>query len=75
MTLAELKTGAKATVDEFIGAGPALHRIMQLGLLEGTQVEVIRKAIAGDPIEVRLMGYSLSLRKKEANMIKVKDIT
>lgn len=74
MTLAELKTGSKAVVDEFIGSGPSLHRIMQLGLLEGTQVEVVRKAISGDPIEVRLMGYSLSLRKNEANMIRVKDI-
>jgi ferrous iron transport protein A len=47
------------------------QRILQLGLLEGTEVEVIRRAPAGDPLEVRLMGYSLSLRADEARSVVV----
>ena len=74
MTLAELKPGQKATVSQFKGSGPSLNHMMQLGLLEGTQIEMVRKALTGDPMEIRLMGYSLSLRKSEAKLVEIKDI-
>ncbi|MEM7017372.1 MAG: FeoA family protein, partial [Pseudomonadota bacterium] len=75
MTLAELKPGQKATVVGFEQSdGPSMHRIMQLGLLENTEVELIRKAPTGDPVEIRLLGYSLSLRKSEAQMVLIEGV-
>lgn len=68
-TLADLKPGQRGRVIE-VECGTAVgQRILQLGLLEGTEVEVIRRAPAGDPLEVRLMGYSLSLRADEARSV------
>jgi Fe2+ transport system protein FeoA len=70
-TLADLKPGQRGRVID-VECGTAVgQRILQLGLLEGTEVEVIRRAPAGDPLEVRLMGYSLSLRADEARSVVV----
>ena len=68
-TLADLKPGQRAVVAGFTESGPLVQRMMQLGLLEGSEVEVIRRAPAGDPIEIRVLGYSLSLRRREAQTI------
>jgi len=51
--------------------GPLAQRIMSLGLLEGSEVQVVRRAPAGDPIEIRVMDYALSLRRDEASTIRV----
>lgn len=72
MTLDELKPGEAATIIQLHGDGPLVQRLMCLGLLEGTAIEVIRRAIGGDPIEVRVMGYALSLRRAEARQVEVK---
>jgi len=53
------------------GEGPFVQRLMALGLLEGADVAMTRKAIGGDPVEVELMGYRLSLRRDEARLIQV----
>lgn len=74
MTLADLKPGQQAVVAGFAEDGPLIHRIMQLGLLEDTAIEVVRRAPTGDPIEIRLLGYTLSLRNSEASMIQLKDV-
>jgi ferrous iron transport protein A len=74
MTLAELKTGQKAVVSGFKEYSPLTQRIMQLGVLEDTVLEVLRRAPAGDPIEIRLLGYALSLRQSEASLIELRDI-
>ncbi len=73
-TLDRLGAGKKAFVRGFTAEGPVMQRLMQLGVLEGSEVEIIRAAPGGDPIEIRVMGYCLSLRKAEAQMIQVEVI-
>ena len=71
MTLDELNVGQNATVEAIVGDGPVVQRLMALGLLEGSEISVTRKALGGDPIEVEIMGYALSLRLAEANRVQV----
>jgi len=71
MTLDELTAGQMARITEIGGEGPFAQRLMALGLLEGTDISLTRKAIGGDPIEIEIMGYRLSLRRDEARKIKV----
>ena len=70
-SLADLKPGDRARVIRFDDRGPLSQRIMTLGLLEGSEVQVIRRAPAGDPMEIRVMDYALSLRRDEARTIQV----
>lgn len=70
-TLSDLKSGDRARVTAVGGAGEAARRLMDLGLIRGTAVEVVRKAPLGDPIEVRIRGFMLSLRRTEADHITV----
>ena len=72
-TLADLKSGHRAVIAGFSESGPLVQRMMQLGLIEGSEVEVIRRAPTGDPIEIRVLGYSLSLRRSEAKTILLDD--
>lgn len=74
MTLDELKAGQRATIASVLSQGPLAQRLMALGLLEGTVIEVTRRALGGDPIEVEVMGYALSLRRTEARNIEVIDV-
>jgi len=71
MTLDQLKIGQRATITRLHGEGPLTQRLMSLGLLEGTPVAMIRRALGGDPLEIDVMGYALSLRKAEAKQIDV----
>ena len=71
MTLDDLKPGQKGTISSISGGGPLAQRLMALGLLEGSEIAMLRKALGGDPIEVQIMGYSLSLRRTEARRIEV----
>lgn len=73
-TLDCLKPRDRGIVTGFNEEGPVMQRLMQLGVLEGSEVEIIRYAPGGDPIEIRVMGYCLSLRKKEAQMIQVERV-
>ncbi|MBX3460911.1 MAG: ferrous iron transport protein A [Planctomycetes bacterium] len=73
-TLADLPAGASATV-RGVTAEPSLEqRILEMGLLPGVQVKVLRFAPLGDPMEIRVMGYSLSLRRSEAACIEVEAV-
>ncbi|MBL4782362.1 MAG: ferrous iron transport protein A [Porticoccaceae bacterium] len=66
-TLADLKKGQPAQVLGFQNAEhPSVQRLMQLGMIKGELIEFLRSAPGGDPIEYRVMGYSLSLRRAEA---------
>ncbi len=65
-TLADLPIGRSATVTKLSCERRIACRLMEMGLLPGTRVEMVRVAPLGDPIEVRLRGYSLSLRRQEA---------
>ena len=69
--LAELRPGERAKVVSVAGDADAARRLMDLGLIRGTAVEVIRTAPLGDPIEVRLRGFMLTLRRSEAEHITV----
>ncbi len=71
MRLSELKTGESATVVKVLGYGGFRRRIMEMGFVRGQRVEVILDAPLKDPIEYRIMGYDVSLRRKEAEMIVV----
>ena len=73
MTLDELAPGQRGVVTAIAGEGPLVQRLMTLGLLEGSEVSVTRRAIGGDPIEIEVMGYSLSLRRSEAQLITIRD--
>ena len=75
MTLDELKPGQRATILRIDGEGPLVQRLMALGLLEGSEVTMTRRAIGGDPVEVQVMGYALSLRREEARRVEVRLLT
>jgi len=69
--LTSVALGTKATVTE-IKVSPAHRgRLMEMGLLVGTAVELVRFAPLGDPVEIRVRGYNLTLRKSEADQILV----
>jgi ferrous iron transport protein A len=70
-TLAELKPGERCTVVAVRGEADAARRMMDMGLIRGTAVEVMRVAPMGDPMEVRLRGFMLTLRRTEAEHITV----
>lgn len=72
MTLKELKPGEEGTVISIGEKGPMRRRIMDMGVTPGAEVKVIKIAPLGDPIEVNIRGYELSLRKDEAQQIQVK---
>ena len=70
--LTSVAPGRKATVTE-IKLPPANRpRLMEMGLLVGTQIELVRFAPMGDPVEIRVRGYNLTLRKNEAEQIFVR---
>ena len=71
MTLDELKIGETGTIMGIVGDGPTAQRLMALGLLAGSLVRITRRAIGGDPIEVAVMDYALSLRREEARRVEV----
>jgi len=69
--LNSIKVGETARITELV-AGDASYRakLLALGLLPGTEVTLVRKAPLGDPIELEIRGYRLSLRKKEADLLR-----
>lgn len=71
MRLSELKSGDKATILKVTGHGGFRRRIIEMGFVRGQRVEVILNAPLKDPIEYRIMGYDISLRRSEAAMVQV----
>ncbi|MGN0481749.1 MAG: ferrous iron transport protein A [Lachnospiraceae bacterium] len=70
-TLREIPCGQTVTVKKLDGEGPVKRRIMDMGITKGVEVYVRKVAPLGDPIEVTVRGYELSLRKADARMIQV----
>lgn len=70
-TLRQTKIGETVRVVRIGGSGAVKRRIMDMGLTKGTEVYVRRMAPLGDPMEVTVRGYELSLRKADADMIEV----
>ena len=71
MTLKEVAVGSTAKVKKITSAGPLRRRIMDMGITKGVDVYVCKVAPLGDPIELTVRGYELSIRKDEAEAIEV----
>lgn len=72
-TLKEARAGDTVRVVKLHGEGAVKRRIMDMGLTKGVQVQVRKVAPLGDPLEVTVRGYELSLRKADAQMIEVEE--
>ena len=70
-TLKEAKIGQTVKVVKLHGEGPVKRRIMDMGITRGTEVYIRKVAPLGDPIEVTVRGYELSIRKEDAKQIEV----
>ncbi len=70
-TLKQVKVGDTVTVVKLQGTGALKRRIMDMGITKGVEVKVRKVAPLGDPIEVTVRGYELSIRKADAEMIEV----
>ena len=70
-TLKDVKVGETAVVVRLHGEGAVKRRIMDMGLTRGTEVHVRKVALLGDPMELTVRGYELSVRKADAEMIEV----
>ena len=70
-TLKDVNVGETVIVRRLHGEGPVRRRIMDMGLTKGTEVYVRKVAPLGDPVEITVRGYELSIRKADAEMIEV----
>lgn len=70
-TLKEIRVGGRAKVVKLHGEGAVKRRIMDMGLTKGVEIYVRKVAPLGDPIEINVRGYELSLRKADAEMVEV----
>ena len=70
-TLKDIKVNGTATVVKVHGDGPVRRRIMDMGITKGVEIYVRKVAPLGDPMELNLRGYELTLRKADASMIEV----
>ena len=70
-TLKDVKIGQTVKVVRLNGVGPIKRRIMDMGITKGVEIYVRKVAPLGDPIEINLRGYELTLRKEDAEMVEV----
>ena len=70
-TLRDVKIGGTARVVKVHGEGAVRRRIMDMGITRGVEIKIIKTAPLGDPLEITVRGYELSLRKADAAMIEV----
>lgn len=70
-TLKDVKVGSTVTVKKIAGEGPVKRRIMDMGITKGVQIYVRKVAPLGDPVEVTVRGYELSIRKADAEIIEI----
>ena len=70
-TLKDISCGKTVRVARLTGSGPVKRRIMDMGITKGTEVFIRKVAPLGDPVEITVRGYELSLRKADAEMILV----
>ncbi len=71
LTLRDVKIGETCTVVKLHGEGAIKRRIMDMGITKGVVIKVVKVAPLGDPIEINVRGYELSLRKADADLIEV----
>ena len=70
-TLKETKPGETVTVTKLVGEGATKRRIMDMGITKGVQIYVRKVAPLGDPMELNVRGYELSVRKADAEMVEI----
>ena len=73
-TLKDVKVGQTVKVVAIRGEGPIKRRIMDMGITKGVEIYVRKLAPLGDPVEITVRGYELSLRKEDAEMIETEEI-
>lgn len=71
LTLSDLKPGARVRIDSIEAADPAVQRLMVLGLVEGAELTFLRSSLGGDPLEFRIYGAAISLRREQAQRFRV----
>ena len=67
----KVNAGQSVTVRKIRGTGPVKKRLMDMGITQGTEITVVKLAPLGDPIEMKLRGYDLSIRKADAELVEV----
>jgi Fe2+ transport system protein FeoA len=72
--LNELKPAAKGIIKQVKAQGMLKKKLLDMGVVPGSRLEILRVAPLGDPVEVRIRGYNLSLRKEEARQIFVEEL-
>jgi ferrous iron transport protein A len=73
MNLSELSIGARAVVKNVRGESAVTRRLMEMGVVPGVAVRVVKTAPFGCPIEIKVRGYNLAIRRSEANAIEVSE--
>ena len=73
MTLDELNVGKSGTIIKVGGEGPLRCRLLDMGLIPKTKVKLVKIAPMGDPIEIRIRGYELTIRKEDAKKIEIEE--
>ncbi len=71
MTLSDMKPGEQAIIKKVRGNGPLKRRFMDMGIVEGTKLDYIKVAPLGDPLQISVKSYELSIRKEDAANIEV----
>ena len=75
LTLADLKPGDAVRIDSVDATDPTVQRLMVLGLVEGAEVSFLRASLGGDPLEFRLFGAAISLRRDQARAFHVSPVS
>ena len=75
LTLADLEPGQWGLIDRIDSSDPSVQRLMVLGLVENARVQFIRAAIGGDPLEFRMYGIAISLRRDQARKFSISPVT
>lgn len=71
MKLADLKIGEERIISKVGGEGSLRHRLLEMGIIPGTKILITKNAPLGDPIQIHIRGYELSIRKEDAMYIEV----
>ena len=66
-----MSVGQRGKIQKFLDEGEITQRLLEMGLTSGTEIEIVRFAPLGDPIELKVRGYHLSVRRQEAEVIQV----
>ncbi len=75
MTMDDLKIGQQAVIDQVGGQGPLRLRFLDMGMIPGTRVRLQKIAPMGDPIQIQVRGYELTLRREDARQITIREET